>query len=150
MKPTRSPDGAAESTLAWWRSPGLVYFLSVGEPTLAVKVGMLAAGSKGDLVAAVRRRLSQIQSSNHEHVQLLGAIPFTEGEYPTKAAEDIERELHLRFEHLCRFKPGSRGAEWFTADPELLEHIRSISKPPEALNLPRSVAEPVRRARGDV
>lgn len=141
MKPTRSPDGAAESTLAWWRSPGLVYFLGVGEPTLAVKVGMLAAGSKGDLVVAMRRRLAQIQSSNHEHVQVLGAIVFTEGEYPTKAAEDAERELHMKFDPLCRFKPGSRGAEWFTAGPGLLEHIQAVAKPPEALGLPRSVAQ---------
>ena len=150
MKPTRSTDGAAASTLAWWRSPGLVYFLSVGEPAIAVKVGMLAAGSKGDLVIAVRRRLSQIQTSNHEHVQLLGAIPFVDGEYPTKAAEDKERELHLKFKHLCRFKLGSRGGEWFTASPELLDHIRLVSTPPEALKLPRSVAEPSRRRGDDV
>lgn len=127
----------------------MVYFLSVGEPVIAIKVGMLAAGPGGDLVAATRRRLCQIQSSNHERVQIIGVIPFIEGEYPTKLAEDAEREIHLKFNHLCRFKPGSRGAEWFTARPELLEHIRSIAEPPEALNLARSVAEP-RRPESDV
>lgn len=83
------------------------------------------------------RRLSQIQSSNHEPVQLLGVIHFTEGEHPTRQAEARERELHREFAHLQRFKPYTRGAEWFTPSPELLARIREIATPPEELNLLR-------------
>ena len=140
MNSTRPAEGASATTLAWWRCPGLVYFLAVGEPVIAVKVGMLAVTPKATLASAVTRRLSQIQSSNHEHVQLRGVICFTEGEFPTKQAEDIERELHRKFVGLCRFRPGSRGAEWFSASPELLAHISKVAEPPEKHGLPRSVA----------
>lgn len=67
---------------------------------------------------------------------------FTEGDYPTKEAEDLERRLHLEFSHLARFKPGTRGAEWFSASPDLLARIREIGVKPESLGLPKSIGVP--------
>jgi hypothetical protein len=135
-----SPDRASPATLAWWRCPGVVYFLGVGDPIVAVKVGMLAVTEKsGDFRKAVLRRLSQIQSSNHEQVRLLGLRQFLSGEYPTRCAEVLERELHLKFEHLARFKAGVRRAEWFSVSPGLLAHISEHSDPPEAFGLAQSV-----------
>jgi hypothetical protein len=139
MKPPRSPESASESTRIWWSNPGLVYFLAVGEPVVAIKIGMLAQAGANNLFDALSRRLAEIQSGNHEHVQVLAAIPFTQGDYPTRDAEARERELHLQFDHHCRFDRGTRGAEWFDADPEILEHVRKIALPPEALGLPRSI-----------
>lgn len=139
MKPPRPASESSASTVAWWSCPGVVYFLAAGEPPIAIKIGMAAQTGKKDLRSAILRRLSQIQSSNHEPVQLLGVIHFTEGEHPTRQAEARERELHAEFEHLQRFKPYTRGAEWFAPSPELLARIREIATPPEALNLPRYV-----------
>ena len=107
----------------------------------------MAAITNRDLGATIVRRLSQIQSSNHERIRLLGVIHFTQdtyGLYPTRAAEVKERELHIEFKRLCRFAPYSRGAEWFNPAPELLARIEQIAMKPEALQLPRlfpSVAE---------
>lgn len=136
MKPPKDPLSATESTLEWWSSPGLVYFVSVGSPPIAVKIGMAAQTKKNTLRSTVIRRLSQIQSSNHELVKLIGIVYFTDGEYPTRNAEILERELHLEFEHLQRFKKHSRGAEWFTAEPELLEKVKSVASDPEGYDLP--------------
>lgn len=142
MRPTKAPEQASKSTREWWARPGVVYFLSVGSPIVAVKIGMLAVTEKTNLESAIIRRLSGIQSSNHELVKVHGLIHFADGEYPTKDAEDLERVLHNEFEHLARFKPGTRGSEWFTASPELLARIREIAVSPESLGLPISVGEP--------
>jgi hypothetical protein len=128
---------------AWWRCRGVVYFVAAGDPPVAVKIGVAAQTGTRDLKTVVVRRLSQIQSSNHEPIQLLGVIPFTEGEHPMRKAEERERELHLEFSSLQRFKPHSRGCEWFTASPELLAHIEQITVAPEALGLRRSVCTPI-------
>ena len=148
MKPTKSVESASAATRAWWRCPGIVYFLAVGEPPIAIKIGMLAITPKTTKRSAVVRRLSHIQSSNHEPVQLIGVIYFSDGDYPSKQAEDRERELHLEFERLGRFKPNTRGAEWFSSSPELLSRIKQIAEPPENHGLPRSVAVSI-RSRGD-
>lgn len=129
MLPTKSFDEASPSTQAWWSCPGLVYFLGVGQPTTAVKIGMLAITGSQTLPTALARRLSSIQSSNHELVYVLGLVHLTEGRHPTKDAEDLERSLHLEFEHLARFKLNTRGAEWFNASPELLHKVQSQSQP---------------------
>jgi hypothetical protein len=139
MRPPKAAAEASATTVAWWRCPGVVYFVAAAEPPVAVKIGVAAQTGTGDLKAVLVRRLSQIQSSNHEAVQLLGVIPFTEGEHPMRDAEARERKLHLEFSHLQRFKPNTRGCEWFTAVPELLAQIEQIATPPEALNLPRGV-----------
>jgi hypothetical protein len=141
MRPTRSVETASPSTQLWWSYPGLVYFLSVGAPPIAVKIGMLAVTPKTTLQSAITRRLASIQSANHELVQVLGAIHFTEGQFPTKDAEDYERKLHIEFAHLARFVANSRGAEWFTAAPDLLARISDISKSLEALGLPRHIGK---------
>jgi hypothetical protein len=70
-------------------------------------------------------------------IRLLGVIHFREGAYPTRDAEAKERELHNEFQHLCRFKAYSRGAEWFHASQDLLGLIEKSATKPEALKLPR-------------
>jgi hypothetical protein len=137
MKPPMDPSNASESTLEWWRSPGVVYFIAAGSPPVAIKIGMAAQTKSNTLKSTISRRLSQIQSSNHELVELLGVIYLAEGEYPTREAEILERELHLEFEHLQRFAKNTRGAEWFTASPELVSKVQSIATSPEELGLPK-------------
>ncbi len=140
MKPPKLVEAASPSTVAWWKNPGVIYFIAAGEPPVAIKIGMAAITGDRDLKAAIVRRLSQIQHSNHERICLLGVICFTHeahGLYPTRDADAKERELHNEFEHLCRFAKYTRGAEWFNPAPELLARIEQISTKPEALHLPR-------------
>jgi hypothetical protein len=142
MRPPKDPSLATPSTLKWWSCPGLVYFLGVGNPIVAVKIGMLAITERLSLQTAVARRVGQMQTSNHEPIQVLGIILFTDSVYdlPTMEAEKRERELHLKFAHLARFKAGTKGAEWFNSSPELLAEIRTLSMPPEAFGIPRCYA----------
>lgn len=140
MKPPKPVSASSASTVAWWSCPGIVYFIAVGEPPIAIKIGMAAQTGMRSLRETVVRRLSQIQSSNHELVRLLGVVYFNEGEYPTRQADALERELHIEFAHLQRFKPYSRGAEWFTSAPELLARIEKLATTPEELSLPRHVS----------
>lgn len=130
MRPTKEAALASPSTLKWWSCPGLVYFLSVGDPPIAVKIGMLAITAGHSAATAMRRRLATIQCSNHEIVRVLSTIRFESGPYPTKDAEDTERRLHQEFVHLARFKSGTRGAEWFSAAPDLLHRIAELAGPP--------------------
>ena len=141
MRPTKDPDLASESTREWWSCPGVVYFLAVGSPIAAVKIGMFAVTKKTNLKSALVRRLSSIQSSNHELVEVLRLVHFADGKYPSKDAEDFERELHKEFDRLARFKPGTRGAEWFTASPDLLTRVCELGTQPELMGLPKSVGE---------
>lgn len=136
MKPPKPVESSAPSIVAWWQNQGVIYFIAAGDPPVAVKIGMAAITGKRTLRETIVRRLSQIQSSNHELIRLLGVIHFATGEYPTRDAEARERELHNEFEHLCRFKSYMRGAEWFTPSPDLLERIEQIAVKPDALNLP--------------
>ena len=140
MRAPREPDLALPSTQTWWSCPGVVYFLGVGNPVAAVKIGMLAISAKLTLQSAVRRRFSQIQTSNHEPVQVLGVKPFQSGAFPTREAEALERELHIEFAHLARFKPGTKGSEWFHSSAQLLQRISELSVPPEQLGVPRCIA----------
>jgi len=137
----KSPDDAAESTRRWWKCPGIVYFVAAGTPPVAVKIGMAAQTGQNTLRSSVIRRLSQIQSSNHELIELLGVIYLTDGEYPTREAERIERELHTEFEHDRRFKEYGRGAEWFNASETLLAKVKAIASAPESLGLPKNFSE---------
>jgi hypothetical protein len=127
--------------LAWHRLPGLVYFLKAGD---AIKIGVTTVGSGKTLKQAVKRRMTQVQSANHEPVELLGVMSFSapDGDMPTFLAETLERELHIRFVSSQRFKPHTVGAEWFTASGDLLAYIRENAKTPEALGLPRVIATP--------
>ena len=140
MRAPKEPGLASPSTQKWWACPGVVYFLGVGNPVAAVKIGMLAITAQFTLASAVRRRLSQIQTSNHEPVQVLGLKPFESGAFPTREAEILERQLHIEFAHSARFKPGSKGSEWFHSSPQLLQRIAELSVPPEQLNVPRCIA----------
>ena len=140
MQPPKHPDFAMPSTREWWACPGAVYFIGVGTPIIAIKIGMLAVTAQLTLQSAIARRVCQIQTSNHEPVQLLGVIGFHTGDFPTRDAETKERELHSQFSYLARFTPGTKGSEWFNIAPELLKSIEEIAVPPEALGLPRSFA----------
>jgi hypothetical protein len=140
VKPPKQVEASSPSTIAWWKSPGVIYFIAAGEPPIAIKIGMAAITGNRDLKATIVRRLSQIQSSNHERIHLLGLIHFshdTDHPYPTRDAEAKERELHNEFEHHCRFKEYTRGAEWFDPVPELLARVEQVATKPEALQLPR-------------
>ncbi len=139
MKPPKpASEASSASTQTWWSCHGVVYFIAAGTPPVAIKIGMAAQTAKSDLRSTIVRRLAQIQSSNHELIQLLGVIHFTQGDFPTRDAEARERELHIEFQHLQRFKRYGRGAEWFTSSPALLARIREIATEPEVLGLPRT------------
>src|SRR5882757_6108885 len=129
MKPPKSPSQSSPSTLAWWRCPGVLYFVAVGEPHFAVKIGVAAQTGTRDLLSSVKRRLDQIQSSNHEPIQLIGIVHFEKHkyEYPMRQADALERELHNEFQHLARFARDTRGSEWFNCSKELLIRIGNIS-----------------------
>ena len=134
MSPPKLPAEVSASTLAWRKCPGVVYFLGAGEPKLvAIKIGMAAQTGERDICATLLRRLSQIQSSNHERIRLLGVKYFAKGvfEYPTWEAEKLEQQLHTEFRHFQRFKPYTRGAEWFEPADELVQRIRQLASPPE-------------------
>ena len=102
---------------------------------------MAAQTGQNTLRDTIKRRLSAIQSSNHEPIVLLGVIYFEAGDYPTRDAESRERELHLEFAHLQRFKAGTKGAEWFTAAPELLAKVQELATRPNDLDLPETYSE---------
>jgi len=110
---------------------------------------MLAITADLDKTAAMHRRLASIQSSNHELVYVLGAIHFTDGPHPTKDAEDLERQLHKKFDYLARFTAGTRGAEWFNASNDLIAEIKARARHPDVLGLPRTVARLVHTRHGD-
>ena len=130
MNPTK--DSASETQFKWWQAPGVIYFFAAGNPAIAIKIGVTTRATLLD-------RMKKIQTHNHEPIELLGVIRFSDGEFPTRDAEDQERILHTRFAHLARFKQNTRGAEWFSASPELLETIAETSIPPETLGFPRFV-----------
>ncbi len=138
MRPPKETTNS-EVQKAWWSCPGLVYFFGAGEPLVAIKIGVAAITRSGTVRQAILRRLRQIQSSNHELVRVLGLIYLTEGQFPTRSAEVIERDLHIRFSHLQRFKAHYCGAEWFSAGQDLLEYIRENAQPPGKFDVPLSV-----------
>jgi hypothetical protein len=86
MKPPK-PTTDSEAQAAWWRCPGILYFFAAGNPPAAIKIGVAALTKNCAMVDAVKRRFREIQTSNHETVELLGVIAFTEGIYPTRDAE---------------------------------------------------------------
>lgn len=143
MKPPKETP-SSKLMADWWKCPGVVYFFAAGNPPIAIKIGVTAV-TKGNLQQAIHRRFRQIQSSNHETIELLGVICFSVGEYPTRLAEVRERELQNRFASLLRFKQHSLAAEWFAPSAELLDYIRENAEPPEALSLRRIIAQSVNR-----
>jgi hypothetical protein len=131
-----SKESSNPSQLTWWRSPGVIYFIAAGSPPSAIKIGVTTR-------ATLLERMKKTQTHNHEPIELLGVIRFNDGEYPTRDAEDQQRLLHLKFAHLLRFKPGTRGAEWFSVSPELLRVIEETAITPEVLGVQRFVCTPV-------
>jgi len=139
----RPPKEATDNALqaAWWGSPGVLYFFGAGNPPAAIKIGVAALTKGCTLQKGVMRRLREIQTSNHELIELLGLIHFTEGQYPTRLAEVLERELHLRFASHQLFKPGTRGAEWFRPSVDLLDYIQANARRPEDLGVARFIGQ---------
>ncbi len=144
MKP---PSETTDSPIQaeWWSCPGVLYFFAAGNPPVAIKIGVTALTNGIGIGAAIGRRFRQIQSSNHETVELLGLIRFTDGPYPTRVAEVRERELHIQFAAQQRFKAATCGAEWFTPSAELLAYIHQHTEKPEVLNVPRFMGRPINR-----
>ena len=130
---------------AWWSAPGVLYFFAAGTPPVAIKIGVAALTRGCTLQQGIIRRFREIQTSNHETIELLGLIHFTDGQYPTRSAEVLERELHILFVEHQRFKPGTRGAEWFTPSSGLLEYIAEHAQSPETLGVPRTIGQPANR-----
>jgi hypothetical protein len=131
---------------AWWACPGFLYFLAVGpDPHFAIKIGVAAQTGTSTPMGSLKRRLDQIQSSNHEPIQVLGLIYYDKAnhEYPMWHADAMERRLHNEFQHLARFARDTRGSEWFTSAPALLARIKEISKPPDHFGLPRIFSVPI-------
>ena len=146
MKPPKLPIHSSPSTQAWLACAGVVYFIAVGQqPYIAIKIGIAAQTGEKDLRTSVKRRLDQIQSANHEPIELIGLkyFPNEEFEFPMWQADALERELHNEFQHLARFARDTRGSEWFTSSPELLERIESIARPPDQFDLPRFFCQPL-------
>ena len=106
-----SQDSSNDSQLKWWRSPGVIYFLAAGIPATAIRIGVTTRATLLD-------RMKKTQAHNHEPIELMGVIRFSDGEFPTRDAEDQLRQLHAEFSLLCRFKAHTRGAEWFNPSPE--------------------------------
>jgi len=129
-------DRSKEKHLRSTSAPSVIYFLAAGTPATAVKIGVTTRSTLLD-------RMKKTQVHNHEPIELLGVIRFNDGDCPMRDAEDQAQLLRLRFAHLCRFKPHTRGAEWFTASPELLKEILGTTISPEDLGIPGSVYIPV-------
>ena len=121
----------------WQERSGVVYFFRAGG---FVKVGMAAVGEGETHKETIVRRQKAIQSANHERIELLGAILFTEGKRPAMDAEHREREIHNQFVGLMRFKQHTVGAEWFAVSDGLLAFIRENAKDADELGLPKHVA----------
>jgi hypothetical protein len=118
----------------WYGKAGFIYFVAAGAPPVAIKIGVTQQST-------MTRRLKSIQSANHELIELLGVIAFSEGDKPLLNAEAAERALHLRFKAHQRFINSSVGSEWFTSSSEIVEYISANCIESETLGLPRSVAK---------
>lgn len=103
----------------YYSKPGVVYFITAGDPPVAVKIGV-ATDERLD------QRIREIQGLNHERVAVRGVFHFPKGpqdDKPMVRAEKRERELHQQFSSLRRAPAWHPGHEWFTAGPELLQFI---------------------------
>lgn len=130
MRDTTASDN--EVMREWQERPGVVYFFRAGE---FIKVGVTSVRKGETYQKAITRRHRGIQTANHEHVELLGVILFTEGGRPAMDAEQREREILNRFAGLSRFKQHSIGAEWLYASDDLLAFIRDNARRPEDLGV---------------
>lgn len=112
---------ALKFTDPYWRKPGVVYFIGVGSPPEAVKIGVATNERLFD-------RLRAIHGTNHLDPVLLGVVPFEGVEMPMFEAEKLERRLHQLFAAHQLRKAGTVGAEWFSPVPELMNYIRENAK----------------------
>jgi hypothetical protein len=118
----------------WYRRAALLYFFAAGDPAVAIKIGVTTIRKEkdkveaSDWVACIKHRQEQIQSSNHETIRLLGIFKFPDGASPAREAEKLEQELHKAFAELRRFRPHTRGAEWFTPGRLIWDYINKNTK----------------------
>lgn len=87
-------------------APQLVYFIQAGEGG-PIKIGC----SRSPIV-----RLNELQTGNAEKLVYCGAIP---------GGFELEQRLHERFASL------RVAGEWFNAEPELVDYIRSVMGQPK-------------------
>ena len=131
--PEASKKSDARYLAFWERQPGFVYFISAGNPAVAVKIGISTAET-------MRKRLKSHQSSNHEPLYILGLISFSNEEKPMAAANALERQLHEQFSSARRFVLGP-GNEWFNPTADILEYINQHSSAPDIYGLARTIAQ---------
>jgi hypothetical protein len=117
----------------WERSQGAIYFLAAGSPPIAIKIGTCK-------LHEVKKRILTIQGMNHEVLEVLGIIPFADGERPRAQADIEEAALHRRFAETSRFNGAGRSSEWFYPSEELLAYITDSTRKPEEFGIPKSVA----------
>jgi hypothetical protein len=112
---------------AYYHRNSVVYFIAAGnDPVKAVKIGVTARDT-------VMKRLTSIQSANHERVRLLKVFEFLDGDKPGLRAERAEAEFHKQFIKLARAKPFSVGAEWFNWEEPLISFISKLDPLPKDL-----------------
>ena len=78
----RPPKETTDSPVqaAWWSSPGILYFFAAGHPPAAIKIGVAALTNGCSLQNGITRRFKEIQTSNHETIELLGLVHFNDGQ----------------------------------------------------------------------
>ena len=132
----KEPAATSDSPLqmVWWSSQAMVYFIGADSPPVAIKIGVTKW-------SRAKNRIGECQTGNHEPLELLGVIPFLDGDLPLRQAEVLERKLHEDFRAFQRFPEGSRGHEWFHARPELLAHIQANTQSPEKFGFARNVSK---------
>ena len=113
---------------AFYLQDAVLYFIAAGRPIQAIKIGV--AGRK-----RIENRLRELQSSNHEVLELLGIIEFPKEKFtkPMVDAEARERGFHTQFADLQRLKKWGVGYEWFNPGEGLLHFIAQNTHLPDAL-----------------
>jgi len=137
-------DSAGPTAKWWYRRPGVVYFFAAGNPPVAIKIGVTTIAKEDELQeddwrACIHQRHKQIQSSNHETIELLGFIRFRDGDLPARRAELHERALHKQFKELQLFKAHTMGAEWFKPGAKLWDYIQNKTSSPYVIETPESL-----------
>jgi len=117
---------SAKYSSPYYAKDAVIYFLAAGDPPHAIKIGMTGRNE-------LKRRITSIQSANHERIRLVKAIEVLGGDKPALRAEKMERELHIQFASLQRAKKGTVGSEWFDYKEPLISFMETLDSLPEDL-----------------
>ena len=119
---------------AFYLQDAVLYFIAAGSPIHAIKIGV--AGR-----SRMEKRLRELQSSNHEVLELLGIIEFPKEKFTKHMVDSEERErgLHAQFAHLQRLQKWGVGYEWFNPGKELIDFIAQNAHLPDALRTKTTV-----------